>query len=143
MSNVGGSAARAVFNVGGVEMIDLSSLKVLTALVNATKYSTFITGAVGATAYQVPTGKSLRVLAMQTFQAGAVTTFNIGYGDTDNGFNNAAAPTNNVQATQSVQVLAGVNAALPFHIIIPALKYPYVQAGAVNISGIVLYGYEF
>jgi len=102
----------------------------------------------GTAGYQVPVGKTLKIIAVDLNNTAAYASqWSIGYGDTDVGLTSAAAPTNVIlhnAGYQSVCVAAvvgtyGGRGGLSFSV--PAGKYPLGQSAgsAADRSGIQLY----
>ena len=87
--------------------------------------------------YQVPVGKTFRVLAVRTLQTTLSQGINTGYGDTDVGKNSGSAPTNSVWASGDKDIIGMINSSQygeyswPTNFTIPAGKYPacYVTTG--------------
>ena len=144
--------------VGGRVFTDLENLKVLSAYCDCsagTRYSTLrlYTGSAG---YQVPVGKTFRVLATAVIPLLGVAAsrfVNPSYGDNDVGFTSAAAPTNNAfpAGSQSASQLVPANVSgtaadprieTPFRFDVPAGKY-IAASGTLGIEfTIYVYGYE-
>lgn len=141
--------------IGGVVFTDLTNLKILVAKVQraGTDVNTNFADSrlAVATGYQVTSGKTLRIRAIQLFvNTGGTVRWNVGYGDSDAGQDNSTGPTNQKFPGASLGASPGVaptTSATPVEMAfirdIPSQKYPFLSVGdGACILKAVIYGYE-
>lgn len=138
-------------SVGGRLFTDITNLIILSGTANAAAGGYCSARKPNASAcYQVPTGKSYRLMAIQVsvlvIAAGA--TIALGYQDADVGFGTNTAPTNLVQVAGSGNGTGFSTNAIgiteyPLDFLIPAGKYLYTYNGG-NVSAVQyrMFGYE-
>ncbi len=141
--------------IGERVFTDLTNLKILkTYITTSARYSTYKNP--DGTAYSVPANKTLKVKALAVRTSGPAIAIDakLLYGDTDVGFNSAAAPTNPIytlndsnffeltgmKGAYNAQVMeSGMEQAVEFSV--PTGKF--VTSSADNAPGFfILYGYE-
>lgn len=139
-------------NVGGRIFTDLTTALIMAVTqVGANTFGTF-RKTQGTAGYQVTTGKTLTIHAVQLIcnAGGNYTTGGLGYGDTDIGLNSAAAPTNPIYIGGSTGIQPFAASALasggyqnvgqyPCNFTVPALKYPLWNGPQ---SQAMIFGYE-
>lgn len=148
------SAGKAL-TIGGrsFDSTEMSNLIVLSGAVTSTNGSTLRKGN-GTSGYQVPGGKTFRVVAIETFNMNSSTADNspgrLLYSDNDNGMNSTAAASfsNPVYLGGDSGVGGGTGVGTAYGIEqevvqfdIPTGKYPGLKSNGGN-TRIRLYGYE-
>lgn len=133
--------------VGGYVFVDLTTLIHLVMGVGGNPYSTFRLQN-GTAGYPVAALKTLKTKAIKHVAISAATAIQIGYGDTDVGFNAGSAPTTPVYrggaalSTIAVTYAAsvGVDREAPLDFSVPAGKYLFSETIAGCIASV--FGYE-
>jgi len=153
MSNLAGNPSIPVLQAGNIQLVDISGLICLGALVVAQgvggRYST-LRNAFATSGYQVTAGKTFRILLARMVVRGATvgagSANGWGYGDTDVGLTSAAAPTNAVANNNMIpgpdRTTSGSVYFVSGKADVPAQKYVYVLADGAD-QWFTVWGYEF
>lgn len=160
MSSIIGTLGVPQLQIDG-KVIDTTNLLRFYALTSSGAPSSGLYQSFGSTLYQVPSGKTLHIVAVKVSVAVSAATgiesFNIGYSDTSMGFNAGSGPTNPVYLNGTAQIggaggSAGIIMFTEGNVTsiereidgsVPATKYPFMSAssGSYSMSGII-YAYE-
>jgi len=138
---------RQLLSVGGFVFNDPQNVLTLFGQCTTANYWATLRKDADGSGYQVPSGYKLRLRAARLNPNSVATSIStqILYGDTDVGFNSAAAPTTPVYCGASgMPVLTGIKStplvleeALDFYV--PSLKYPCAKLGDNTV--VCFFGY--